>query len=412
MATEGLALTAEVAARGKLSAVRAHFYHDPYAHHFVPHSARERSLGAMINSGQYARVAAIGSVVEQFMAAVGGGCGQIVSLGAGFDTRFWSLHASALAPACYVEIDQECVVQRKASIVASSPELLRALPEGRACCGGKGIASAHYKCLAADLTDITALERALAIAGWVPTVPTLVIAECLLVYMKAEEAAALLRWFSERCQCAAFAAYEQVEPDDPFGQMMVRNLDERGCPLLGIHACPTVTAQKQRAIDLGWSHAEAMDIAHFFHHVFTKAERRRIRRLEMLDEVEEFELFLHHYCVMLAKKDEASEHLFDSLTLSRPIDRPPIDAEKQAVYSSAPVCQTHSPLTMPGSGLCDAHQTQSAREQSMPLLPVTNICETEDDLDHTPDWCKDKADQGVSCGEYEGYSPTSDHSHP
>lgn len=37
-----------------------------------------------------------------------------------------------------------------------------------------------------------------------------------------------------------------IDPFDPFGQVMLNNLKERGCDLLGIESCPSLDAQKER----------------------------------------------------------------------------------------------------------------------------------------------------------------------
>ena len=51
--------------------------------------------------------------------------------------------------------------------------------------------------------------------------------------------------------------FPQVKPDDAFGEVMVRNLEERCCPLLGIHSVPSVAAQEQRFTQSGWDGARA-----------------------------------------------------------------------------------------------------------------------------------------------------------
>ena len=86
MSTDGVARTADDAARGKLAAVELGYYSDPFAEYFAPPGGH--ALGALINRGQYARVAAISSACEQFLHATAGQAAQIVSLGAGFDTCF------------------------------------------------------------------------------------------------------------------------------------------------------------------------------------------------------------------------------------------------------------------------------------------------------------------------------------
>lgn len=57
-----------------------------------------------------------------------------------------------------------------------------------------------------------------------------------------------------------FALYEQIQPDDAFGKMMIRNLKSRNIDLKGIHAFPDLIHQEKRFLDLGWQNAKAVDI--------------------------------------------------------------------------------------------------------------------------------------------------------
>ena len=100
----------------------------------------------------------------------------------------------------------------KAAYVVACPSLLAALPEGAVCVGPSGISSAGagYHLLAADVRSLDALGAALHRAGWEAAEPTLVLAECVLVYLPAVDSAALLAWFGARCAHVAIAAYEQV----------------------------------------------------------------------------------------------------------------------------------------------------------------------------------------------------------
>ena len=63
--------------------------------------------------------------------------------------------------------------------------------------------------------------------------PTLFVAECVLVYLPPEASAALLGWFATRASRAVFVAYDPIGPGDAFGRTMMSNLRQRGCPLLG-----------------------------------------------------------------------------------------------------------------------------------------------------------------------------------
>ena len=100
---DGVARTAYDASRGKVAAVARGYFGDDFAHCFC---AEGPSPGPLINRGHYVRVAAIGSVCEQFLHAARGQQPQIVSIGAGFDTRFWQLAAAGMAPSLYIEVDQ------------------------------------------------------------------------------------------------------------------------------------------------------------------------------------------------------------------------------------------------------------------------------------------------------------------
>ena len=47
------------------------------------------------------------------------------------------------------------------------------------------------------------------------------------MYLAPEEGAALVRCLGRLLRCAAFVVYEQIRPNDPFGQQMVLNLQAR-----------------------------------------------------------------------------------------------------------------------------------------------------------------------------------------
>ena len=128
---EGLAATADHAARAKAAAVAERYWADPFAQLLTSGLDFDARPGPLINRGQYARVAAMWSICEQFLKATREQPSQIVSLGAGFDSLFWQLHAAGASPRLYVELDQPDVVRRKCSLVAAKPALRAALgPEG------------------------------------------------------------------------------------------------------------------------------------------------------------------------------------------------------------------------------------------------------------------------------------------
>ena len=97
-----------------------------------------------------------------------------------------------------------------------------------------------------------------------------------------------------------------ISPDDQFGRMMVENLEQRGCELLGIHAHPTLEAQKKRMEDLlvakegQLAKAESLTMCDIYKSKLDgEGEKARIEKLELFDEFEEWALLQSHYCLTL-----------------------------------------------------------------------------------------------------------------
>lgn len=67
-----------------------------------------------------------------------------------------------------------------------------------------------------------------------PTRPTFFYAECVLSYIDADKVDDLLKFIQKEFTFAYFFDYEMYDPNDRFGQMMVKNFSLMGCPLVGI----------------------------------------------------------------------------------------------------------------------------------------------------------------------------------
>lgn len=90
---EGIRSTDGFAVHARVSAVRQGYLHDPFVNQFAPRSLPTHT--PLINIGTYVRTTSIDRLVEDFL-KVGTANGsmikkQIVSVGAGSDTRFWRL---------------------------------------------------------------------------------------------------------------------------------------------------------------------------------------------------------------------------------------------------------------------------------------------------------------------------------
>jgi O-methyltransferase involved in polyketide biosynthesis len=240
------------------------------------------------------RFLAIGLTETSGEAASGAGSSgdfsrQVLSLGSGFDPTALQLqHEGDLCDAAYFELDFLAVTQRKAEVIQREPQLMAALtglvtdtaavePDyasaleidvkagsvtmlgdaaaaAAAAAAGPGVAAVattaagegssssstsskgrgQYCLRAVDLRDLEAVRRTLLEAGFRTDVPTLVVAECVLIYMDAKHSDAIISWAGQELQQAAFVVYEQIQPHDGFGQQMVQNIAARGCPLRSI----------------------------------------------------------------------------------------------------------------------------------------------------------------------------------
>jgi len=270
-------------------------------------------------AGSYARTTALDKLVHAFLRRDTSQKRQVVSLGAGTDTRCFRLfggdgegvaHAHAQNVE-YHEIDFPQVCVSKMRTVQASAVLSRVLPDAAPCrdendgswTARTGVPGSRYFCHGIDLRRFT------HVPGLDPDAATLVISECCLCYLDVSVADGVLAYFSRTVAAAArlgVVLYEPVRAADAFGQVMMRNLAARRVVMPTVLAYGEPEDQVSRLEGLGFGGGEGMAGARcvpmdeVWDRWIGQEETKRVSKLEGLDEVEEWQLLSRHYAIAWA----------------------------------------------------------------------------------------------------------------
>ncbi|KAI7817479.1 S-adenosyl-L-methionine-dependent methyltransferase [Gamsiella multidivaricata] len=312
----------------KLSAVNLEYLNDPFVKHFVKRPSRRPPL---INRGSYLRTAALDNLTEQFMRSVAnepttasptatatttsgskvplsaGIRKQIVSLGCGSDTRYFNFKAKGLSVQKYFEIDFQESTAKKAAVIKKNKAFtdIIADPDLKLGLGGTELYSEDYCLLSGDLREfVDIIVPKLKAQGFDTSLPTLFLSECVLIYIQPHASDAIVDWVGKNLDASLFVVYEQINPIDAFGAMMLRNLKARQIELPGIHAYPSLKSQEERFLSRGWLAAKAVSMNTLLDDL-PEDEMKRISALEIFDEVEEWQLLAGHYCIAWAYNAKA-----------------------------------------------------------------------------------------------------------
>ncbi|CZS97314.1 related to leucine carboxyl methyltransferase [Rhynchosporium agropyri] len=308
------------AAVSRLSAVSLGYLEDPFASSFVNGEAPRRM--PIINRGTYTRTTALDILINAFLSNPDADSKtqkkQIISLGAGTDTRYFRLRSKDKhRNLIYHEFDFPSVSTTKSRTVRNHRLLSKtddeilfpefespafSLPQQNTDWGinamKEGKSEITYCCHPMDLRQLPLLKDVGDIWGLQSDIPTLIISECCLCYLEMDTARDVVKWFTDRIPSAGIVLYEPIGVDDAFGQVMVSNLASRSIAMPTLEHYTTLLDQKARLRELGFPDQEAETIENIWQNWVPSPEKERVDRLEGLDEVEEWQMLARHYAVI------------------------------------------------------------------------------------------------------------------
>ena len=331
--------TASEALISKSSAVRVGYYKDDFLPLFCRRKDRKPPL---INRGYYARVQSINLVVQKFLRLTEdlGETRQVLVLGGGYDTTCLKLLQDKTTNLQCFEVDFPALIDRKAFLFMSADLIRETLelndhenPNSSSSNDGgmpppttgaglhrnttatAAVSSRQREygydmgpaltLISADMKRVDTLLSHLDASRFDFTKPTLLVSECVIVYMDKASVVDLCSGLADRFKQtsnprALWVSYDMFNPMDQFGKVMLRNLSNGGISVPGLTDYPTLEAQQGRFTETGWAVAESISMAAAFRDVISPRDHQRISRLEIFDELEEWEMIMSHYCLSLA----------------------------------------------------------------------------------------------------------------
>lgn len=326
--------TADDAVRVKAAAVHTGYYDDPYVDAFAT-TKSIRPVHVIIKRGTFARVKCVERVIRSFMFEVlqQDDIPQVVLLGAGKDTALFRLRDMfSQEPFRWYEVDQEEMIRQKMHIVRANPDLFHSSGVSQLETGGDSAKeiyrlsqnnhndddddctwNAHFIVHDFIQDTPTALTTALVErCGLDPKAPTLIITECVQMYLPVHAVDALLKSFLSNpiFKDVGLCSYEPILQSDAFGHVMETNLrkahlltEDAACVLVQRRTIPELSKAFQLA---GAVQGVACNMNTAYESVLIKSQRERARTCEFLDELEEWNLIMKHYCLIVATNRKES----------------------------------------------------------------------------------------------------------
>jgi len=275
----------------KAATVNLGYFDDPYVKHFVKNIKRRAPI---INRGYAIRYEAIDWAFREFIRKIPND-GQVLILGAGFDTLFFRARRDKIPFSKWVEVDYAEVMKRKQAHIEAQDSLREAAEDPR------------YKLLGANLLDLIQESPAEISKIMDLSKPTFILSEVVLTYLPTKDSNAVIKWTNDIFDDPHLVLYEQILPHTPFGRVMCKHFEKMGCAICPLYDYPLLQDQKNRFKELGYGFISYFeDLRHFKNnHLIKSSTVDRLaqwNQIEFFDEYEEWELKLSHYYLAIVRK--------------------------------------------------------------------------------------------------------------
>ena len=294
---EGVQSTSNDALKTKISCVISNYYKDPFICYMEPGSNHKKFL-PLINRGTYCRVFAINSKLHEAinnfrkLDEYKDSKINIIILGSGFDTTYFNLMSEGYTNIEFYEFDYKEIINKKLKYISKAKPLLNIINKNKN----------NYHLINCDITNKKLFTETLNNIKTQENDLTIVICECLLVYIEESVTIEMISCLTEKFSNMYLLEYDLIGPDDPFGKEMVDNLKTRDIYLKGFDDVKNINDQINRLKKLNFEDINIVDMYHVYFNVLPLEERKRIEKLELMDEFEELNLLQRHACFGFASK--------------------------------------------------------------------------------------------------------------
>ena len=115
----------------------------------------------------------------------------------------------------------------------------------------------------------------------------------------------LLKTLSTSFPKSRIVIYDAIVKDDIFGNVMCKNLENAGVNTEGLRAVSSLKDQENRVRDCGFNFSvRSCTMLQVYDNLLSGEQRRKANRIEMLDEMEEWNLIMGHYCFVVGDNFE------------------------------------------------------------------------------------------------------------